>query len=191
MSSNNNNSAYSLVFPGSAASSNQSSSETSSPERLSFTYESGSHQGPKKTPRDERRGSEGSLGATAAAAMAAGGGGGKDGKDDASRASKSLATISRRFVEHFGDADTFDYISGQLHVNDVHGTLPSVLIATTFPPFSPFLNPPCARIYFRFVYMQMVQRSRTAWTARRRCWVCTCAESTSSSRSLKSSPSSQ
>lgn len=42
-------------------------------------------------------------------------------KAEDSRASKSLATISRRFVEHFGEANTFDYISGLLHVNDVHG----------------------------------------------------------------------
>ena len=41
-------------------------------------------------------------------------------KED-TRASKSLATISRRFVEHFGDTNTFEYISGMLHVDDVHG----------------------------------------------------------------------
>jgi hypothetical protein len=183
----NNNSAYSLVFPGSAASSNQSSSETSSPERLSFSYDPGSNQGLKKTPRDERRGSEGSLGATAAAAMAAGGGGGKDGKDEASRASKSLATISRRFVEHFGDADTFDYISGQLHVNDVHGKDPITRLTSALP-LSQFLI--LLYAIFASLRVQMVPLSRTAWTARRRCWACTCAVSTSSLRSSKSSPSS-
>ena len=85
------------------------SSQTSSPEHTI-----------KKTPRDEqRRFSDGSMsGMATAAALAATGAGKED-----TRASKSLATISRRFVEHFGDADTFEYISGQLRVDDVHGRI--------------------------------------------------------------------
>ena len=53
-------------------------------------------------------------------------------KADDTRASKSLATISRRFVEHFGETNTFDYISGLLHVNDVHGKL-FIVRVTLFP----------------------------------------------------------
>ncbi|KAJ1418080.1 hypothetical protein B484DRAFT_144968 [Ochromonadaceae sp. CCMP2298] len=40
-------------------------------------------------------------------------------KDDSSRAAKSLATISRRFVERFGEPSTISYISGQLGVDDL------------------------------------------------------------------------
>jgi hypothetical protein len=111
-------SAYSLMFPGTAGQlsyRSAGSSEASSPERSEPPSAGGAR---KSTPRDERHGSEGSMGAVATAAL---GSMSANGKEDASRASKSLATISRRFVEHFGDADTFDYISGQLHVNDVHG----------------------------------------------------------------------
>jgi hypothetical protein len=53
---------------------------------------------------------------------AAGAGSGSSAADDAAnRSSKSLATISRRFVEHFGQPNTLDYISGLLDVDDVHG----------------------------------------------------------------------
>lgn len=135
----NSSSAYSILYPNSTTSSasNRSRSSTaSSPERFSYTSdghvkrESGTYsaQGGSAgnggraylTPRDDR--SLSNAGTPNATAKDKDKGGGKDQEKEDSRASKSLATISRRFVEHFGEANTFDYISGQLHVNDIHGT---------------------------------------------------------------------
>ena len=39
-----------------------------------------------------------------------------------SRANNSLSTLSRRFVEHYGDSKTVAYISGQLNVSEFTGT---------------------------------------------------------------------
>lgn len=69
-------------------------------------------------------------------------------KGEDTRASKSLATISRRFVEHFGEANTFDYISGLLHVNDVHGELSPAGLLFLFFFFVSFS--------FSFILMRML-----------------------------------
>lgn len=42
-------------------------------------------------------------------------------KDELSRASKSLAAISRRFVEHYGDKDTIKYLSGGIDCDEPPG----------------------------------------------------------------------
>jgi hypothetical protein len=139
-SNSHSNSIYSLAAYQSNLSSSGRSSGGSSPERTSYLSDTGSNQNARtqKGTTKEKRNSLGNRRADDPAVLAAAllslnnpasllnNTNGKDKekekekeKED-TRASKSLATISRRFVEHFGEANTFDYISGFLHVNDVH-----------------------------------------------------------------------
>lgn len=138
-SNSHSNSIYSLAAYQSNLSSSGRSSGGSSPERTSYLSDTGSNQNTRtqKGTTKEKRNSLGNRRADDPAVLAAAllslnnpaslnNPNSKDKekekekeKED-TRASKSLATISRRFVEHFGEANTFDYISGLLHVNDVH-----------------------------------------------------------------------